>query len=304
MQLPKIFRETFSETMLSHGFIYKNRVFIRVLGGDIVQAITIKTTYGHEYDFSLSIFPIWLYKRILLCSSHATNLSKHMLWREGFVLTFGGYENFPHTEELRSVIGRGCRHILVSYYADDPESVEQVVENFRYAAEKIEEIYLPILDKIQNFDAYMAWRAEKNTLLFTPGFHQEPIPVEALGYKAYVDGSPRWGIEYHYQQMRRYLLQKLPYSGYLLPDNDTSLVDRWVEAYANQELSIFEENKLNKWAYPKMKEHDEAWRSGVRACFWESAETGDFSWAAEYHDECLKEGTDLLKKSYPKLQGF
>ena len=104
--------------------------------------------------------------------------------------------------------------------------------------------------------------------------------------------------------MLKHLFKKSPYSGYLLPNKDTSLVYRWVEAYANQELSIFEENKLNKWAYPKMKEYDESLRRGVCTCFWESVETGDFSWAVDYHDECLKEGVELLKKSYPKLQGF
>ena len=104
--------------------------------------------------------------------------------------------------------------------------------------------------------------------------------------------------------MLKHLFKKSPYSGYLLPNKDTSLVYRWVEAYANHELTIFEESELNQWAYRKMQQYENESRKGSRARFWESVETGDFSWAVDYHDECLKKGVELLKKSYPKLQGF
>ena len=309
MQLLKIFRETFSETMLSHGFIYKNGVFIRVLEGEIVQALTVKSPYGHAYSFILSVFPIWLY-RYNLFWTRETDISKPGAWEEGNEMTFNMYENFPYTDDFHTITGVLYRRSPINYYANDSESAKQVYANFQYAAEATKTLYFPILDKIRNFDNYVLWR-HKETTLFSSTFLKYFIPVELLGYKAHVDGSPCWGIEQHKKDMRLFLHEKLlSFVGSslkfeeILPDKGVALVHRWVEDYTNQKVSLFEKSKLSEWAYQILQQYENDSRKGRRARFWESVETGDFSWAVDYHDECLKEGTDLLKKSYPRLQGF
>ena len=57
MGLYQLFKDAFYDVMTRHGFIHQGNAFIRIVGEDIVQAVTIKPLTG--YDIDVLIFPAY-----------------------------------------------------------------------------------------------------------------------------------------------------------------------------------------------------------------------------------------------------
>lgn len=191
MGLYKIFKDVFYDIMARHGFIHQGNVFIRIVGEDIVQAVTIKPI--SSYFITAAIFPMYL-----PCNGFDESYvgSKKPYWAEDKHLTFHGFVDFPHTHIITYLDGDTKKKMFQpTPFFDKENYLSDTIENLKKAAEIMETFYIPQFDKIVDFNSYFEWI---NTPLQERSFlcGREIITAESLVYKSYIDGNFDFGRAY------------------------------------------------------------------------------------------------------------
>lgn len=268
MGLYQIFKDAAYERMTRHGFIHQSNVFIRILGGEIVQAVTVKHIAG--YEITAAIFP--------LCDP-PTELfwdTRKPYWAENISLTFKGFLDFPHTDML------GLSRTLKLYFPKDEESSSYTVENLHKVAELLEEFYIPRFDRICDLDSYLEWASggyEDYARIY------RRIGDKSLLYKACSDGNFDWVDGYVEKCISKWLKKEFG-------------VYSCIDSYSKEELEsnpkyLAIKESIDKYKVDYKKEFDKIY------CY---KDNGDFAGAKMIVDTERERTLDALRKKYSKLK--
>jgi len=286
MGLYKIFKDEFFDMMKSHGFIHQGNVFFRVLNGEILQAVTVKPIVN--YDITMTVFPLFSPNSTFSSIKFASRTKP--CWAEAYMLSFNGFADFPHKNEIYSGKERRLSYSLYPYLK---KMEAETVENIRKASEVFEKIYIPQLDKISDFESYINWMllGTKERQIFNDYY----LTDADLVYRSYIDGSFEWGREYIAEQRQKYFEREL------------RLINEYLESSFEEEL--FRETGIRipkrvidpqKKLDDTMKEFDE--KQNNRYCkFYEAERSNDLSWVPEYVKSEKDKTLESLKSMYSKL---
>ena len=268
MGLYQIFKDAAYERMTRHGFIHQSNVFIRILGGEIVQAVTVKPITN--YEITAAIFP--------LCDPPVELFwdIKKPYWAENIELTFNGFSDFPHTEWV------GTIRSLSLYLSKDEKYFSYTVENLRKAAELLEEFYIPRFDRIWDIDSYLEWAdiGHKDYARIC-----RRVGDNSLLYKACSDGNFDWVDEYVERCISQWI--KKEFGVY-------SCIDLYSKAEigANSKYLAIKE-AIDRFKLERKKEFDKIY-------FYKDSEK--ISDAKTFIEAQRERTLDTLKKKYSKLK--
>ena len=110
MKKTKIFEDAFSEVLKPHGFVYKNKTFIRVIGENIVQSLFLEAS-SPMYSFEMNIAPA---ATMAIERGRTFFESMKKEFRGRFTLRFNNFAEFPHI----SYIEDGYSHALKDEFYD------------------------------------------------------------------------------------------------------------------------------------------------------------------------------------------
>ena len=188
MGLYTSFKNAYFDIMTRHGFIYQKKVFIRVLGGDIVQIIGISQRKTHE--ITATIFPLAAPPIVLgLRSRDFADSIAFSYWTDNYVLTFNHLKNLPNSISFLSD-GREVRMVLPSNSKNGYSE-----EYLKATAQGMEEYYIPLMDSIKNMDSYVSWYvSDQKPKDFRNGMYR--LSEEELLYKCYLDQNFDFAIDH------------------------------------------------------------------------------------------------------------
>ena len=199
MKKTKIFQDAFSDVLKPHGFVYKNKTFIRVIGENIVQSLYLEAS-SPMYSFELNLAPA---ATMAIKRGRMFFESMKKEFRGALRLNFNNFSEFPYVDyiedgtnyALKSGVPKETRYFPTPYV--DGTDSEKCIANMQTAAEIFVRDYLPILDKTVDFDSYIEFTEAylHNDALFS-GEIKPSLNWLELAYKAYWDADSGYGVEY------------------------------------------------------------------------------------------------------------
>ena len=275
MGLYQIFKDAAYERMTRHGFIHQSNVFIRILGGEIVQAVTVKPITS--YDVTAAIFP--------LCQPPVDLFweGKKPYFAEQYTVEFD-YSKFPYVICSQDYQSERKYYSVEPFLGKRQEYVDYTIKNLEKAAEQIEENFIPILDKICDIDSYLDWMQNGCEGVRHSWWLESPI----LLHKSCLDGDFEWGNRY----VEKYLgtkyekdLSSLFKSYKILPVSD----DIWKN---DPSFAIIKE---------EMARRDEIYFHRFKN-FYEYRDKNDIDGAKTFIEAQRERTLDTLRKKYSKLK--
>lgn len=199
MKKTKIFQDAFSEVLKPHGFVYKNKTFIRVIGENIVQSLFLEAS-SPMYSFEMNIAPA---ATMAIERGRTFFESMKKEFRGEHRLGFNDFSEFPYVDYIEDGFGSalkdGVENDITYFPAEyiEGKEVEKCIANMQKAAEVFERDYLPILNETVDFDSYIYFieTSLQDRSLFM-GKRKPILNWMVLSYKAYCDGNSKYGVEY------------------------------------------------------------------------------------------------------------
>ncbi len=289
MGLYQLFKDAFYDVMTRHGFIHQGNAFIRIVGEDIVQAVTIKPLTG--YDIDVLIFPAYFIPNDKKYYFKNGLKDSKPYWVEDNSLWFKGFVDFPHKARSGNLPNGEAFYCLDPYLKKREDYVQKTIENLAKAAEVMEEFYIPQFDKIVDFSSYFAWKAtdrHKKSVYGDDSFSD----VELI-YKAYLDGNFSWGKNY---------LDNL-YKDH--KEKETNRITRylaWQETWPEEKKTYYHMMKDFDTEYKESMDLFIEMTNTTYKKFYESIEKNDTSWIVDYIKEQKEFTYSVLRARYSKLK--
>lgn len=317
MKKTKIFQDAFSDVLKPHGFIYKNRTFIRVIGENIVQSLYLEAS-SPMYSFELNLAPA-----ATMAIKHGRMFFEATMKKEfrgALKLNFNNFSEFPYVEyiedgyniALKNGVSKDITYFPAEYI--EGKEVEKCIVNMQKAAELFVKLYIPILDAVTDFDSYIVFTENylQDESLFS-GKLKPSLNWLELAYKAYCDASSGYGVEY----LRKSTIDKavrilknefVDWEKYDIAqyykqreESDMELVQMFgfdeenVVRFSPQCIEkALEEAKCAIESIPEQEEQ-------LYKPFWDCVYTNDFNDIARQWAEEEKFVLDLIKEAFPKI---
>lgn len=287
MGLYKIFRETFNDVMTRHGFVCQGNAFLRIVNGEILQAVTVKALTSYQINLWCSS----LYDEMRFF--HFEYDSKKPYWIEDFgSLTFNGYKDWPGVIPLKDPETHEVLLYITEPYFKKNEA--PVIENFKCAAKYMESFYIPQLDQISDINSFLDWVSMDEDVRQVR-LHFEPS-CSFMCRKAYIDGNFEYGRAYLNAKKERALREPIIHLQNLVTYRKMlSLEERKKRYGANFEIPDFDA-ELNKLE----TEYDNEIKLKFPE-FIEAEKSNDFTHIREYTDSVRDKNLKAIYAKYPKL---
>lgn len=298
MGLYKIFKDAFYDVMTRNGFIHQGNVFLRVNGGCILQAVTVKPITG--YEVVAAIFPLFD------ASSHNTYFQSNLdeplgskpYWAEDITLHFRAGDGFPYATKYTATPIDGEREFAqyAPFFNKEPYR-SMAIANLQRAAEVMEEEYIPQFNAIYDLDSYLSWLTMSEINLDISRGRRTWVSARLLGCKSYYDGDFTYALHYTDAYLKAEIERaEKEVQRSIETDRDEKLRQAIYEASGERTPYLDYDTELRKKLAGA--------RSGYNYIYgplFEWIKNNDVSWVPAYMENETAHAKKLLKDRYSKL---